>query len=366
MLIRNYHKIVRHFLSGTAFPILILCIYAGCSSEQRVKEDDEAAVKEKKVYDIWRVDIEHVESGCDRPDCIRSIDAPKFISTDKVDFLDDEDLVIGIKMGATEKCYPHAILNWHEIVNDIVNGKEVAINYCPLTGSGMAWNRRINGKLTDFGVSGMLYNSNIMPYDRVTRSAWSQMKQLCVNGELLDSTATTYQVIETTWGTWKKLYPGSAVVSTETGMQRDYLRYPYDAYRTNDEIYFDVEFENDTLPAKERLFGIIKNGKAQCFRFNNFKPGVRILQETVFDKPVIIVGSEPDQFITAFENPQEKKFKPVAKQIPAIFSDDAGNMYDIFGYCLEGDLKGSRLQPVDGFIAYWFAWYAFYPDVKFQ
>lgn len=360
----NYHKmnnLFRHLFVLSA----VVFFWAGCSNGQSEKSK-EAEAGEKKVYDRWLIDLESVESGCDRPDCIRSIDHPKFISVQQVDFLSDDDLVIGLRMEEVVRCYPHAILNWHEIVNDQISENYVAINYCPLTGSGMAWNRKINGKISDFGVSGMLYNSNIMPYDRVTRSAWSQMKQLCVNGELADSTADDYQVIETTWGTWKKLYPGSEVLSTETGMNRDYLNYPYHEYRTNNEIYFDVEYESDTLPQKERLFGVVLGNKAQCYRFNNFKGGVRILNDTAFEKNIIVVGSERDEFITAFENPQHKKYMPSVNKLPGLFKDEAGNLYDIFGYCIDGPLKGSRLQPMDGFMAYWFGWYAFYPTLTFE
>lgn len=345
------------------FLCLSLFLYA-CKSEEPTKKDDNIST-EKKVYDIWRIDYDLVESGCERLDCIRSIDHPKFIGINAVDFMADDDLVIGIKIGNEIKCYPHPILNWHEIVNDNIDGKQIAINYCPLTGSGMAWNRNINGKLTDFGVSGMLYNSNVIPYDRTTRSAWSQMKQLCVNGALMDSSAETFQVLETSWKTWKTMYPESKVVSTETDMKRDYLSYPYHDYRESESIYFDVEFESKAMPQKERLFGMIENGNAKCYRFKNFKGGLKIINDNVFDRNVIIVGSEPANFITAFENPENIKYTSV-KTFPGIIKDNEGNIYDAFGYCLEGAKKDSRLTPVNGFIAYWFAWYAFYPEVVFE
>ncbi|MFI5171143.1 MAG: DUF3179 domain-containing protein [Chitinophagales bacterium] len=371
---RNYIKYLRsvcdkRHLQSYHFLFLIITsgiMIAGCKGQVKSSTAQEEEKTEKKIYDQWLIDYESVESGCERVDCIRSVDDPKFISVSEADFINDEDLVIGIKWDDEIKCYPHAILNWHEIINDKIAGRDIAINYCPLTGSGMAWDRNINGKISEFGVSGMLYNSNIIPYDRNTRSAWSQMKQLCVNGELMDSAAHTYQVIETSWLTWKKLYPESKVLSTETGMQRDYLNYPYSTYRENREIYFSVDNESDTLHPKERLFGIIENDKAKCYRFSNFKGGIRVLNDTAFNKNIIIVGSERDNIITAFENPSENKFSSVTNKIPGIFKDDKNNIYDVFGYCIEGDKKGQRLIPVNGFIAYWFAWYGFYPDLRFE
>lgn len=365
MTTRKYHKIMR--ANVICLPALfIVLFFSACKEPAQSSKEEEKTAAEKKVYDRWLIDLESVESGCDRVDCIRSIDAPKFISVDAVDFISDEDLVIGIKMGDDVRCYPHNILNWHEIVNDAIDGKQFAINYCPLTGSGMAWNRNINGKISDFGVSGMLYNSNVIPYDRVTRSAWSQMKQQCVNGELISTYAESYQTIETTWATWKKLYPDSKVVSTETGMARDYMEYPYGDYRENKDITFEVAFENDTLHPKERLYGVINKGKAKCYRFNNFKGGVRIITDTVFEKNIIVVGSERDDFITAFENPSNTKFFPATNKLPGLFRDGDNNVYDAFGYCVDGGKKGERLTPMNGFMAFWFGWYAFYPDVTWQ
>lgn len=367
MITRKYYKITR--VEAICLLLLVnVLFFSACkeTAQNGKSKQDEDAIAEKKVYDRWLIDLESVQSGCDRVDCIRSIDAPKFISVAATDYISDEDLVIGIKIGDEVRCYPHNILNWHEIVNDAIGGNQFAINYCPLTGSGMAWNRNINGKITDFGVSGMLYNSNVIPYDRNTRSAWSQMKQLCVNGELMNSYAETFQTLETTWATWKKLYPDSKVVSTETGMPRDYMEYPYGEYRESKDITFDVEYENDTLHPKERLFGVIQKNKAKCYRFTNFKGGVRIVNDTVFEKPIIVVGSERDNFITAFENPNQLKYLPVSNKLPAIIKDSNDNLYDVFGYCVEGPEKGKRLTPMNGFMAFWFGWYAFYPDVTFM
>ncbi len=349
------------------FLIPVICaILVSCKSEKEDQHAETDATEDVKVYDRWLIDLESVQSGCDRVDCIRSLDNPKFISVQEVDFLDDDDLVIGFKMGDEIKCYPHAILDYHEIINDVVDQKDIAINYCPLTGSGMAWNRDVKGKKTTFGVSGLLYNSNIIPYDRETRSAWSQMKQLCVNGEMADAHPETFQVVETNWATWKLFYPQSLVVSLETGMSRDYMTYPYYDYKEVEELMFDVEFENDTLFTKERLYGVIQNGKAKCYRFNNFKPGVQILKDTAFERNILLAGSANDNFIVGFENPGNRTFTPVKNKLPGIMQDEAGNIYDVFGYCIEGDKKGERLTPMNGFIAYWFAWYAFYPELKFE
>jgi len=345
---------------------LLLITLASCTKKQVSEKPKDDEPEEPEIYTDWLIDINAVEAGCERLDCIRSLDEPEFIPVQEVDFLTDEDLVIGVRMGNTVHCYPHAILDWHEIINDHIGENYLAINYCPLTGSGMAWNRLVDGEVTTFGISGLLFNSNVIPYDRSTRSAWSQMKQLCVNGKMASQKPETFQVVETSWSTWKKLYPESKVVSTNTGMQRDYLSYPYGDYRENKEVYFDVVPENDSLHPKERLYGIVQGDSAKCYRVQNFKNGLQLIQDFVFGKHVIIAGSARDQLAAAFEIPAGMELHPYTKQTPGIMQDAEGNIYDIFGYCVSGKDAGKRLEAMNGFTAYWFAWYAFYPTLTFQ
>lgn len=347
---------------------MFLLILGGCKNQTQSQKQEEP--KEYKYYADWSIDLEYMEPGCTGGyDCIKSIDSPKFITVDDVDFIQDDDLVIGLKIGDEVRCYPHAILNWHEIVNDHIGDISFSINYCPLTGSGMAWDRMINGKETEFGVSGLLYNSNVIPYDRETGSHWSQMEQQCVNGENFKQHVKTYPVIETTWKTWKAMYPKSKVVSTETGYNRDYHSYPYFDYKENTDVFFPTANENDTLHPKERVYGVIQNTSVICFPLTDFKLGITLKMDTLFDKPAIVIGSAPENFVVIFENNLNGKSidaKIVRNALPGIIGDSNGNVFDVFGYCVSGPDKGSRLQPMNGFIAYWFAWAAFYPDVILQ
>ncbi|MBC8046685.1 MAG: DUF3179 domain-containing protein [Fimbriimonadaceae bacterium] len=363
----------------TAAILFAQIFFTRCSSRSQANTESntEDTVKEYKYYADWAVNTEYVLPGCEGGyDCIKSIDKPKFISIKEATLLQDDDIVVGIKIGNVTRCYPHRILNWHEIVNDKIADEKVAINYCPLTGSAMAWNRIINGKETTFGVSGLLFNSNVIPYDRETGSHWSQMKQQCINGAFYKQVVKNYNVIETTWKTWKKLYPESEVLSFETGFTRDYNEYPYFDYMENEDIFFETEFDNDSLFQKERLFGIINNnlsgkndelGQAKCYFFNNFKHGITVINDSVFGKNIVLIGSLQDDFIVAYENNingNKITLKPIIGKLPAIVTDEAGNLFDVLGNCIEGNLKGSQLKSVDGFIAYWFAWAAFYPEVE--
>ena len=143
--------------------------------------------------DDWLIPQNEVRDGGPGKDGIPSIENPNFSSIEQIDFLEEQDIVIIVETGEDIKAYPHPILDWHEIVNDdiieMVNGELVAnsslsLTYCPLTGTAIGWDSNVAGTKTSFGVSGLLYNSNLMPYDRATDSYWSQMEHKCVKGEL--------------------------------------------------------------------------------------------------------------------------------------------------------------------------------------
>ncbi len=224
----------------------------------------------------WALPISSVYAGAGR-DGIPSLETPRidiFTERDYLEspyYLTDDALVVGIKVGDTYRAYSHDVLNWHEIVNDTIGNKAFSLIYCPLTGTASAWNRVIDGVETTFGVSGLLYNNNVMPYDRNSGSIWSQMREDCVNGPLLGDVAERIPVIETTWGTWRSLFKSTQILSDQTGIARDYTEYPYGTYRENhDFLAFPLTFDDTRLPRKERVYGVIIDGEAKVYRLQSF------------------------------------------------------------------------------------------------
>ena len=315
----------------------------------------------------WLIPQQQVYDGGPGKDGIPAISDPEVISMDEVDFLNDDDLVIGFSHNGKYRAYPHNILDWHEIINDDLSGQPIAVTYCPLTGSGIGWNRVIAGIETTFGVSGLLYNTNLIPYDRYTDSNWSQLGLKCVNGTLKGNNANVLPLIETTWKTWKEMFPESTVVSTNTGFSRSYGLYPYGNYKTNhSSLLFPVSPMDDRLPAKERVLAIIDEQKAKVYRFSEFENGTRIIVDEFADEEVIVIGNLEKNFISAFRNSlnNTKQNFVVNKNEnqPIIFNDSKGNGYDFFGNVIEGPDQGSRLLKTNSFMAYWFSIGAFYSN----
>ena len=314
----------------------------------------------------WLVPKDQVFDGGPGRDGIPSIDNPEFTNIDDASYLLDDDLVIGISEGATIKAYPHPILDWHEVVNDGANNKDFTITYCPLTGSAIMWMR--NGPLsaTTFGVSGLLYNSNLIPYDRETRSNWSQMRLQCVNGPLIGTEIQTGKIVETTYKTWKEMFPSSKLLSTNTGFARQYGVYPYGTYKSDDELIFPVSNEDNRLPKKTRVLGLIVGNETIAFPVNNFKQGVDIQNISFGGEKFVVAGSSDKNFAVAFKSKlsdgAELQFTAVQNELPIIMVDGEGNKWDIFGRVTAGPRSGQSLDQAKAFIAYWFAWAAFYPN----
>ncbi len=311
----------------------------------------------------WLIPISEVKDGGPGKDGIPSIDNPVFMQTNNANFLNDADLVVGLVYNNEAKAYPHIVLDWHEVVNDEVNGKFITLNYCPLTGTAFAWESKSNDTKSTFGVSGLLYNANLILYDRNTDSHWSQLRLECVNGELINDKPTLIDVIETDWKTWKTLYPNSEVLTTQTGFSRTYGISPYGDYSTNNSGFLFVpSILNSALPNKDRVYAIIDNDVSKVYQFSDFGNG-SVIRDSFNGSNYLIVGNE--DLIYGFElngDHNNLTFEYDFNGSEAFFKDNEGNKWSIFGKAIEGPRTGETLTGAKSVMSYWFAIAAFYPD----
>ncbi|MFQ5448036.1 MAG: DUF3179 domain-containing (seleno)protein, partial [Saprospiraceae bacterium] len=236
-------------------------------------------------------------------------------------------------------------------------------------GTGIGWVRQVNGFITTFGVSGLLYNTNLIPYDRNSDSNWSQMLLKSVNGPLIGKEIETYPLVETTWQTWKAMYPNSKIMNTNTGFNRSYGVYPYGGYKTNEQLIFPVKPDDTRLPRKERGLGIIVDGKAKFYRFEQFDAPVAVHQDVFKGVELVVVGSSHQNFMAAYNRQLPDgtmlEFSAVVETgNPVVMTDNEGNEWNIFGEAVSGPRAGSALTPTESFIGYWFSWGAFYPNAE--
>ncbi len=212
------------------------------------------------------IPLSRIHSGGPPPDGIPSIDKPKFISVTKADkFLRDEDMGIAVTVGDTHRFYPNRILVWHEIVNDVIGKQPVLVTFCPLCGTGIVFEPIVKGKRTEFGTSGKLWNSNLLMYDRRTKSYWSQVLGKAVVGEMTGTKLKLLPYQNVSWRYWKKEHPKGEVLSRDTGHQRDYNKSPYGNYNSNKSIYFPVDKLDKRYHPKSITFGIEIKGKYKVY-----------------------------------------------------------------------------------------------------
>ena len=182
-----------------------------------------------------RIELQQLLDGGPPKDGIPSIDNPQFDDASTTPF-DEDELIVGVVVNGEAKAYPYGIMNWHEIVNDTVGGKNISVTYCPLCDTMVSFERGD----TTFGVSGKLYQSCLVMFDRTDDTLYSQPWALGVVGANVNKSLERIPTIKTTLGEWLEKYPESKILSTETGHNRDYFRYPYGSYNTNERTIFPV------------------------------------------------------------------------------------------------------------------------------
>ncbi len=327
-----------------------------------------------RIGDGWSANIDRafIQEGEGEED-IPSIDLPEFTLANQVDFLPDTSIVLGIFHEGVIKAYPLDILHWHEIVNDIVGETPIAITYSTLSGSGVAFERvSNNGIVFEMGVTGLLYNSNLIALDRISGTFWQQFLGLGVKGLRKDQVLKEFPLIEMKWSTWRLLFPNSQVLNTKTGFNRPYQTYPYGDYRTNNtKLLFDLTVPLDSLEQpisfKEKGIGITIGADTKVYPLSAFPTiGLGIIEEEFSGESVVIIGSQEHQCLAAYSSTRadgsQATFR-IADANPLMIVDDRGIEYTILGNSVKQDTD-TVLQPLTSKIAYWFSWAIWeYPEL---
>jgi len=201
------------------------------------------------------VPLSDLRQGCPVRDCIPSIDSPEYLSVVDASHVADDDLVITLSYKGEYRAYPSKILDHHEIVNDTVGGDPLAITWCPLCGSAVGIRRTVAGQTTEFGVSGVLYNSDLVLYDRATETLWDQIEAKGIVGTLTDERLELVPVSMSRWGKWRDRHPDTLVLSTETGFAYDYTEDPFADYRDSTRLFMPVSATDERVHAKTVVFG---------------------------------------------------------------------------------------------------------------
>lgn len=306
-----------------------------------------------------------IDRGADS-DSISSIDNPSFLFSGQVT-LDDSDLVLGVNVLGEQRAYPEKILDYHEIVNDVIRTKKVAVTYCPLTGTALAWETTdIQSISPIFSATTYVYNSNNILFDEQSNSYWQQMYSRCVAGNFSGQTLDNFGIVETTWANWKYMFPGARVLGPPAGSKFNYDVNPYKGYTDTDSLYFTTSPVDKRLPLKERMLGLVIGGHAKVYRFSDFADSVSLVQDNFQGLSVVLAGSNSRNFIVCYErrtpDSSELSFSVNTDAGNIIMVDNEGTKWDIFGNGVDGPRRGQHLNITHSMMGYWFAFGAMYPD----
>jgi len=288
-----------------------------------------ASAKEMNGFDVSNslIPTEHIKQGGPPKDGIPAIDKPHYVSAEEAGFLQGNDFVLGFELEGQAFAYPRYILNWHELINDQVNGKPFLISYCPLCGTGMAFSSSVDGKHLMFGVSGLLFNSDVLFFDRESESLWSQLEKKAISGKLVGTELEQLYLEHTTWDNWKVQHPQTKVLSEQQGFTRSYRRDPYSGYETSSQLFFKtLRSAPKEFHTKERVMGVEINGAYKAY------PYIELRKHGKLKFTDTIEGS--DYIIHWDEATETAKIETVAG------------------------------EKVVSTVAYWFAWYTFHPGTE--
>ncbi len=325
------------------------------------------------------IDLTEIRSGGVPKDGIPAIDEPKFVSIDSaMEWLDPKEPVIVLDILGQAKSYPLQILIWHEIVNDELNGRYIAVTFCPLCNASIVFDRNLDGEIVDFGTTGNLRNSDLVMYDRQTESWWQQITGSSIVGfyagtdlQLLPSQITSFEQFSTA-------YPEGLVLSRDTGFRRRYGENPYRGYDDINNVPFLLDDPADPrLPAMERVVNVSVNDRHRVYPFSAFvdKP---IINDIFNGVPIVIFSMndatsalDERQIANSRIIPSATAYRrQLGEYVLEFEKQDDGNFYDVqtgsqwnlFGQAIGGPLKGQKLVDIANGVHFAFAWLVFHPD----
>jgi hypothetical protein len=328
------------------------------------------------------IDIEELIPGCPERDCIPPIDDPVFASIAEADgWLDARAPVAVVVEGEEARAYPLQILARHEIVNDEVGGRALAVTYCPLWNTAVLFDRVVDGEVVDFGVSGFLRHRNLVMWDRSSESLWLQATGEGLVGEGAGDVLTILPVPVMSWTDFKALAPAGAVLSRETGATFDYDLQAYAGYDPEPGFWARLTSGGADGPLRpmDRVVAMGVEGAGVAVPFRALREA-RVIRTEVDATEVVVFWAEGtatvlDQATVAdsrdvgaagafFAEVEGRRLRFSPEENGRFRDDITGSTWSVTGVAIDGPMAGARLEPVTYTNAFWFGWREFRPDTR--
>ena len=284
-----------------------------------------AATARPNGFDLSKLVVprESIREGGPARDRIRSVDSPEFVPPPQAAWCPPPVPVVGMQLDGVAHAYPVFVLEYHQVVNDRLGDDPVVATYDPLTGIPRGYRRKVDGRVLDFGVSGLLYDGQFLLYDRQTDSLWAQYEGLAVAGPMAGKRLDPVEVRQEPMGIWFERHTNTTVLALPEPDRIDYRHSPYELYWVSESIPFEVKARDDRYHPKEVVVGVEADGKSRAYLGSILTAeGGRIVDDFYGRKIRISYDSESSTFLW---------------EVPP-------------------DVKVTE--------AYWFAWKAFHPGTE--
>ena len=326
------------------------------------------------------IDLDELISGGVPRDGIPPLHAPQFVSlTAARSWLEPQEPVVALEVNGVARAYPLQILTWHEVVTDEVGGVPLAVTFCPLCYSAVAYDRRVKGDTLVFGVSGLLRHSDLVMYDYQTESLWQQLNGEAIVGEMTGTKLTPIPAQIISFAQFAEAYPRGDVLSQDTGFRRPYGENPYEGYDDIDERPFLFRGPyDDRLPPMEKVVAVSLRGvdKAYPHRLTRRE---RVIHDELAGRPIVVFHA--DGAVTALGEGRISRAREIGStgvfdrrldgrtltfryQDGRFVDPQTGSTWDITGRAVGGDLQGEQLERIHHGDYFAFAWFAFKPEAK--
>lgn len=322
--------------------------------------------------------VEEIQWGGVVVDGIPALSNPNMLPADEADYLTPDEPIFGIFINGDARAYPLRIMDWHEMANDVVGGVPVSLAYCTLCGAGIAYNGRVNGETYTFGSSGFLYRSNKLMFDRQTGTLWNQLSGEPVLGTLVgrDIALELLPVVLTTWSAWVAQHPETVVLSLDTGYDRVYFPgAAYGSYFLSESTMFPVWQRSDLLDPKARIYALRIAGVPKAYPIETLAEEI-IVNDVLAGTSIVLIAERGEVIVSGVDlrsgavtyaaggevrvyARQERTFSP--HPTPGYLYDTRGDEWTISEGALLGP-KGEELPRINGHLAYWFGWFANFPN----
>lgn len=314
----------------------------------------------------------------DPRDRIPPIDEPNFDSVENIDWIQDQEPGVLVEIEDDVRFYPLSIMTRHEIVNDEIGGVPVAVTYCPLCNTALAFDRRFEGEVLRLGVSGLLRMSDLVMWDLQSQSLWQQITGEAIVGEHAGDSLTPIPSAIVRWADFKVNHPDGLAMTQDQGFGTNYGRNPYEFYSSSARPFLFRGEADDRFPALSRVVGVTMEEGDKAYPFSELSE-VRVVNDEINGQPVAVFWGAEDtaDALDASEIAEARgigtgiAYNPVVDGQLLTFEsvgdtefvdNETGSTWTILGRAVEGELEGAELEILPHKNEFWFAWSAFFPD----